>query len=175
MTRPVWLLDVDGVLNVDVVRDGPVGRGTARAGGVDWPFRWSLYAVEALRRLIEADVVDVTWCTTWCAQADEVERLLGLPPLPRAWTNEAARVARKFKLTAAREVVASGRRLVWTDDDCVPLRRDPLYRELTATPGQSLLIRPDGRYGLHPADLRRISEFIYDGVSGEPVALPSLV
>ncbi|GAA2643951.1 hypothetical protein GCM10010399_92380 [Dactylosporangium fulvum] len=78
-----------------------------------------------------------------------------LPPLGCAFSDEPD--ASAAKLAAARAVLAAGRRLVWTDDDEVP-ESGPLRAELTAG-GRALLIRPDARRGLTPADLDEIEAF----------------
>ncbi|GAB3867873.1 hypothetical protein ACFPIJ_23490 [Dactylosporangium cerinum] len=160
---PVWLLDVDGVINTRRPLWGPeLRRGVARSQGVDWPIRWAPPLITRIRRLAVAGVVEVRWCTTWCPDADALERLFDLPPLGRALT--AAELAAvegtdAVKLAAARRVLAERRRLVWTDDTAVPAA-GPLADELTAG-GRGLLIRPHPRRGLRPSDLARIESFAH--------------
>ncbi|WP_433066693.1 hypothetical protein [Dactylosporangium sp. CS-033363] len=152
---PVWLLDVDGVVNTRRPLWGAeLRRGTARSEGVDWPIRWAPALVDRIRWLHGEGIVEVRWCSTWCADADALERLFGLPALGRAFGAGAPDGA---KLAAARGVLASGRRLVWTDDVEVP-RDGPVLGELTAG-GKGLLIRPHPRRGLRPRDLARIEAF----------------
>jgi hypothetical protein len=103
--------------------------------------------------------VEICWCSTWCSDADQVERLLGLPPLDRAWhhpiSSTAAAVA---ELAAARAVLGRRRRLIWTDDAVVP-GSGPVREELTAT-GRALLIAPVPSRGLQPEDLDAIEAFL---------------
>lgn len=157
----MWLLDVDGVLNVRRPAWGPdLHRGTAHSQGVDWPIRWAPGLIDAILRLHYARLVEVRWCTTWCPDADVLERLFALPELGRALsTADLATVhdADPLKLAAARRVRAEGRRLVWTDDTAVPAS-GPLHDELTAD-GHGLLIRPQPKRGLRPRDLTRIETF----------------
>lgn len=144
---PVWLLDVDGVINTRRPLWGPqLCRGVARSEGVDWPLRWAPALITRIRRLSAAGLVEVRWCSTWCPDADALERLFGLPAYARALTPadlDTAEDTDLLKLAAARRVLAARRRLIWTDDTAVPLP-GPLATALTAG-GRALLIRP------HPA------------------------
>jgi len=159
---PVWLLDVDGVINTRRPLWGArLNRGTARSSGVDWPIRWAPALTERIARLAATGTVEIRWCSTWCTDADQLETLFGLPELGRA-LNAAAlmnpRGTDATKLAAARAVLAEGRSLIWTDDTAVPTG-GPVYEALAAT-GQALLIRPHPRRGLRPRDLTRIEAFI---------------
>jgi hypothetical protein len=158
---PVWLLDVDGVINTRRPTWGAeLRRGTADSDGVDYPMRWAPGLITRIRQLHGDGVVEVRWCTTWCADADRLERLFGLPALGRALGAADLRDGEQTderKLAAARRVLADGRRLVWTDDAAVP-RPGPLFDELTRG-GNGLLIRPHARRGLRPRDLNGIEAF----------------
>jgi hypothetical protein len=153
---PVWLLDVDGVINVKRPGWGAAPfHGQAHALGVVWRLRWAPALTARIRRLHRDGVLEVRWCSTWCAWPAEIERVLRMPGLDRAFGDVPdASVA---KLAAARAVLLGGRRLVWTDDDEVP-EPGPLHDELTAG-GRALLIRPDPRRGLTPEDLDAIEAF----------------
>jgi len=161
MTKPVWLLDVDGVVNaLEPGWSGPPRRGYASSGGHEYRIRWAPALVARIRALHESGVVDICWCSTWCVDADQIENLLGLPPLQRAWTVDVNGLAASLaKLEAARAVLASGRRLVWTDDLEVPTSGQ-VYEELTAG-GRALLITPVSRRGLQPEHLDLIEAFLH--------------
>jgi hypothetical protein len=158
---PVWLLDVDGVINVRrPVWGAELCRGIARSEGIDWPMRWAPALVGRVRQLHSGGLVEVRWCSTWCVDADELERLFGLPALGRALDAvdlDGAEETDVRKLAAARRVLADGHRLVWTDDTAVP-RSGLLFDELTSG-GNGLLIRPHARRGLRPRDVDRIEAF----------------
>jgi hypothetical protein len=127
---------------------------------MDYPMRWAPELTARIRRLHDGGVVEVRWCTTWCEDAGELERLFGLPALGRALGAADLRDVEDTdarKVAAARRVIAGDRRLVWTDDAAVP-RPGPLYDELTSG-GSGLLIRPHARRGLRPRDLDRIETF----------------
>ena len=160
MDRPVWLLDVDGVINVGWPEwDGGTRSGNAYSSGHEFLIRWAPALIERIRGLHERYAVDIRWCSTWCCDADQLERLFGLPPLERAWTADInGLVAAAAKLAAARQVLAENRRLIWTDDTEVPTE-GPLYDELTRD-GRALLIAPHWRRGLLPEHLDAIEAFV---------------
>lgn len=171
--KPVWLLDIDGVLNA-IARKGdpsvwPVWKsGWAAAGGQNWPILWSPAVVDFVREVVESGSAEVRWHTTWQHEAVEVERLLGLPSLAVAEAPEyagvgvyAAKAVREgkppwWKLPAAERVVTEeGRPLIWTDDDIKTALRD--YRM-----APSLRICPQQNIGLTPAHLAIIRTAITD-------------
>jgi hypothetical protein len=156
---PVWLLDLDGVVNATRPGwGGPPRRGVVYAESQEWRIRWAPALVDRIRALVVAGAVEVRWCTTWCAWTDQFERMWRLPELPRTFTEPInGRAAAEAKLAAARKVLADGRRLIWTDDDEVPLF-GPLYDELAAG-GRGLLIRPASNRGLQPEHMDLIEAF----------------
>lgn len=166
MSRPVWLLDVDGVLNASRPGWGGAPRnGTAYSVGVGYPMRWAPRLMDRIYALHEAHRVEIRWCTTWCDAADQVERLFGLPRFDRVWSHElTGDAAARAKLDAARDVLDRQRRLIWTDDTAVPLD-GPVRDELTRS-GHALLIAPSPRRGLQPEDLDAIEAFIQAGLTG---------
>jgi hypothetical protein len=160
--RPVWLLDVDGVLNARLPgwdAEATRVRVFSNHVGREFSIRFAPALMERIRRVNKDGLVEIRWCTTWCGDTAELEKEFVLPAFGASWTEyrdgEAARAA---KLAAARAVLADGRRLIWTDDSEVPENGD-LHDELTAT-GDALLIRPDARYGLQPDDLDAIEAFL---------------
>ncbi|MEN3305778.1 MAG: hypothetical protein V7603_1980 [Micromonosporaceae bacterium] len=162
MTVPVWLLDVDGVLNAARPGWGAAPRrAVAFSGGMNWPIRWAPALLNRIRALHASGMVEIRWCTTWCPDAENLERLFRLPALPRALDmNPVPRGAegQALKLAAAKRVLEDeGRYLVWTDDDAVPASW--LLREELAADGRALLISPPPRRGLQPPDMDAIEEF----------------
>jgi hypothetical protein len=168
---PVWLLDIDGVLNA-------LARGPVRDS---WPpDSWTQHVIRAeipnmglmvlpilvaepvldfVRKAVDSDGVEVRWHSTWrTAAMTDLAPMLDLPHIPISvapeWTQ---RPAGWWKLPAAQRVVASGRRLVWTDDD---IARYPGELGDLETREDALLISPDPETGLSPADLDRISRFL---------------
>lgn len=162
MNRPIWLLDVDGVLNATRPgwSDAP-RNGTAYGGGHPYRLRWAPALITRIRALHQAGSVTLRWCSTWCADADQVELLFALPQLERAWTDPISHsAAPAAKLAAAHTVLDQGHRLIWTDDDAVP-PSGPVHDELVAT-GRALLIAPLANRGLQPEHLDAIEAFVSD-------------
>ncbi|GAA3341400.1 hypothetical protein GCM10020358_32580 [Amorphoplanes nipponensis] len=161
--RPVWLLDVDGVVNTTRPGWGAAPRRSlvwSAADNTSYVLRWAPPLIDRIRRLHDGGRVEVRWCTTWCPESERLERLWRLPELARALhADPMPRGAEcwPLKLAAARAVLAEGRRLVWTDDEALP-PPGPERDEL-AGDGRALLIAPRPLRGLQPADLDLIEKF----------------
>jgi hypothetical protein len=161
--KPVWLLDVDGVINT--IRPGwrAAPRKSLVWSGADntsYLLRWSPLLIDRIRAVHTDGRVEVRWCTTWCPEAERLESLWRLPALVRALdADPMPRGAQcwPLKLAAAWEVLAEGRRLIWTDDEALP-PPGPARDDLTAD-GRALLIAPRANRGLQPADLHLIEKF----------------
>jgi hypothetical protein len=158
--RPVWLLDVDGVLNVGRPGwDEEPRSGNAQSAGFEFGLQWAPSLMARIRALHDGGRVEIRWCSTWCCDADQLERLFDLPRFDRCWDVDInGGAAATAKLAAARRVLADGRRLIWTDDTEVPTS-GPLYDEL-AEGGRALLIAPSPRRGLLPEHLDAIDAFL---------------
>jgi hypothetical protein len=116
--------------------------------------------------------VEIRWCSTWCSDADQIERLLGLPRLDRAWHHPiTSTTAATAKLAAAGAVLDRGHRLIWTDDTAIPTS-GPYRDELTAT-GRALLITPTPSQGLQPEHLDTIEAFLTADDNSQPHKLPA--
>lgn len=168
---PIWLLDVDGVLNaVTHVPDERVWRdyrsGFATAASRRWPITWSPTVVRAVRRVHETRAAEVLWLTTWDDHANgDLADLLGLPRLPlagRALETRAEAPHGWWKLQVARRIHEQDpdRPLLWTDDD---LSYDAEAAEWISSRG--LGISPHTACGLEPAHLEDIAAFVGHDVS----------
>lgn len=174
---PVWLLDIDGVVNVLArgvpsdtwPRDAWVQR-VVRAdvpdrGPMTLPVLAARPVLEFITRIHESGAAEIRWHSTWrTAAVTTLAPALGLPSIPISIAPEwAASAAMWWKIPAARRVAEAGRRLVWTDDQLTAYRADVLSEpELTALDRWtgSLLLTTDPQVGLTPDDLRRIEEFL---------------
>jgi hypothetical protein len=168
---PVWLLDIDGVINA-------LARGPVRGA---WPADdWTQHVVRAeipnmgmmvlpilvaepvldfVRKAVASGTVEVRWHSTWrTAAVTDLAPMLDLPSIPISiapeWTE---RPEGWWKFPAAERVIASGRRLVWTDDDIA--RFDGELGGLESRE-DALLISPNPETGLTSADLDRIAAFL---------------
>jgi len=160
---PVWLLDVDGVLNASRPSWGtaPVRRSIwSPTDQTSYPMSWAPSLISRIRTLHDDGTVELRWCTTWCPDAGQLEELWDLPALERALTADPMPRGANcwpLKLEAAQDVLADGRRLIWTDDEALP-RPGPARDDLIAG-GLALLIAPRPQHGLRPEDLDRIESF----------------
>lgn len=165
--RPVWLLDVDGVLNASRPDwDGDVAEGPARAGGVPFRIRWSPALVQRIVALDDSGRVEIRWATTWVPWIDQIEQLLGLPSWPVAWSGPFEGVSTPAiptplrKVQTALHVVEQERRpLIWTDDDAIPLH-GPEHDRILSADVPCLLVRPATRTGLQPQEMDAIEAFV---------------
>lgn len=152
----VWLLDVDGVLNASSPGwSAAPYKGRAFADVDEYKLRWAPALVTRIKALRATGLVDVVWCTTWCPWADQIERIMGFPGLGRAWVDDKRGwYAREAKRGAAADVLARGKRLVWTDDEAFPYDRSGFPAD------RALLIAPKPSRGLQPADMDAIEAFV---------------
>jgi hypothetical protein len=161
--KPVWLLDVDGVVNtISPGWGGPPGGSLvwSAADNMSYLLCWAPLLVDRIRALHTSGKVEVRWCTTWCPEAERLEKLWQLPELVRSLDADPmprGAECRPLKLAAAWNVLAEDRRLIWTDDEALP-PPGPDRDELTAD-GRALLIEPRATRGLQPADLDLIEKF----------------
>ncbi|MFZ0161306.1 MAG: hypothetical protein WAL50_19925 [Kineosporiaceae bacterium] len=161
--RPVWLLDVDGVLNA--ARPGwdeVPGQGKAFVDGTCYRLRWAPPLTRRITALHHSGAVEIRWATTWVDHITQVERLLRLPKLPTAFIGlDPDEVdPTELKVCAALDVVELERRpLIWTDDDAIP-GTGPLLDRLQAAGVPVLLLAPGSRIGLQPEDLDVIDDFL---------------
>jgi hypothetical protein len=178
---PVWLLDIDGVLNaISTVANPDVWpadrwvRAEAACAGVRWPLLAARPVLDFVRRVHRAGRAEIRWHTTWQAEAAAVSRALGLPDFPvqpapefDSWQRQrlggAAPVgATWWKLPAAERVVDDeGRALLWTDDD-TEAQLGPVVEEVHPlyTRPDVLLVVPRTEVGLSPMDLLAIDAFL---------------
>ena len=162
--RPVWLLDVDGVLNA--ARPGwdeDPSQGQAYVDGVEYLLRWAPGLARRVTALSTTGTVEVRWATTWVDHILQVERLLRLPSLSTAFrglSSDAPVDPAALKLQAALNVVEVEQRpLIWTDDDAIP-GMGPLLERIHDAGVPVLLLAPHTRHGLQPDDLDQIDDFV---------------
>ena len=145
-----WLLDVDGVLNANKSGwSAAPHSGTAYYLGTSWKMRWAPQLMERVRKVHSLPYVEVLWATSWCGYTDQLEKLFKLPALRSAWST---RMYNDDKVAAAEKVLASGNKLIWTDDEAIPYAWKSNSRQL--------LIAPKPNRGLRPEHLDQIDEFL---------------
>lgn len=170
---PVWLLDVDGVLNAVTKKPArnvwPADqwlRGEATSTGHTWPILAAQPVVDFIRDVHDQGRAEIRWHTTWQDEAVAIEKLLNLPTFPVQDAPEWAVHLRGeteewWKLGAVRRVVTEERRpLVWTDDDADRFQVPAADRALLASATPSLVLCPSPYTGLTPKHLRKIDQFL---------------
>jgi HAD domain in Swiss Army Knife RNA repair proteins len=149
MTRPLLLLDVDGVL-FPFGNDMPAGY--REVGSLGYPLWLNVTHGERLRRL--ADTFDLVWATTWEHEANQIiGPALGLNELPVIEFTE-GRSDETWKLFAVRRYVA-GRPFVWVDDEL----HEDAYEWAGSLTQPNLLIRPTRNLGLTDEHFAQIESF----------------
>ena len=166
MTAPVLLLDVDGVVNAVRPRWSALPRqATASTNGQTYRLCWAPDLLDRLRSWHLDGRVELRWATTWCPDADQLERLWNLPSLPRALSDDDVGSPDRIflgKLNAALAVVEEERRaLVWVDDDAIPAF-GPYRDRLDNAPSGALLVTPRPFRGITSEEADLIETFLDD-------------
>ena len=178
---PVWLLDIDGVVNVVAEKPYPSvwpksawQRAHADVDGIRYPLLVAAPVVDFVSEVHATGSAQVRWHTTWQQHAVHtfgplfgfpelaVEHApeFGAPPRPRAATGGAPPVSAWWKLAAAERVVAEQQRaLLWTDDD-LGYAVQTLGLGAVQECADCLLISPRTDHGLTPEHLERIRAFL---------------
>lgn len=138
MTKPIWLLDIDGVVNslsnkapryvwpletwhkIDV----------ADTAGISWPILYSTEVIDRINAVHDSGLAEVRWHTTWQESALNFADAVGLRGFYIADAPEFENLGQYtaqailnclptwWKFPAALRVLQEeGRPLIWTDDD----------------------------------------------------------
>lgn len=163
---PLWLLDVDGVLNA-VVADVPhlYERLRAEAGGRGWNITYDPAIIKRIADLHTSGRVEVRWLTTWCQDAaTSLAPAIGLPPFVVEGIPEfhGSHAKGWWKSPAAKRLsdTEPGRALIWTDDDLDYSERVGDVPWLAQRTGPTLALAPNPRTGLTADNLDRIEAFV---------------
>lgn len=134
--RPLLLIDVDGVLNVQPGPRRPAGDWQTHRvqGPLVAEFLLHVNPVHGEWLIGLSELFDLTWCTTWWRVANQrIAPLVGLPtylaavPLPDAFSNVPPNYAAKTPWVRRH---AHGRAVAWVDDDCDERDTEALIRVL---------------------------------------------
>ena len=168
---PLWLLDVDGVLNavnhLSTLRELEEGThwpdfklGAARG----YDIIWSPSLVERISALHTDGHVEVRWLTTWEEHAQtEIAPMLGLPHFELAGKRE-YEGAGWWKLPIAQRAVGLERPFVWTDDDLTESAGafEWMRHRHETSGGKACAVTPKWDLGISPKQLALIEQFIGD-------------
>ena len=154
-TRPLLLIDVDGVLSLFGFEPPPPA-GIVWATVDGFPHALAQAAGPRLTRL--AETFDCMWCTGWEERAEEqLPRLLGLPggwPHVTFATRPGASPLH-WKLAAIEAAIGPARPVAWIDDAF-----DATCEAWAAArPGPALLVRTDPAAGLLDEHVTRLESW----------------
>lgn len=150
---PIWLLDVDGVLNAWPRRDDRIN---AKVNGYNIS-----YDPDIVKRIIDlhnSGKVEIRWLTTWRDLANDfISPLFGWPQFEVVPIQFSDKNAAWWKLPAVVRMYSEGRRLIWTDDD-IPFDADAVEFLRDAT--NILWVAPVTATGLEHVDIDRIEKWL---------------
>lgn len=170
--KPVWLLDIDGVINANpyqkpthVWPEGDwIETQVADSNGRKWPFMTAAPVIDFIQDVVWQDKAEVIWLTTWQNDAQKVAAEFRVPELavvtnPMDKRHRVSWIHTWWKLQEALAIADWGRPIIWTDDD-IGLEVRGFWKDRIRDKINSLLISPNGNEGLHPKHLARIEEFL---------------
>lgn len=170
---PVWLLDVDGVINAAGLGKPPTfawpadqwtDRHVITMGGHKLRIRTARPVLDFICEVHEQGRAEIRWHTTWQEDAQTLAVQLGLPEFPVQDAPEYKAFMGKgvkgwWKRPAAERILDEGRALVWTDDD-ITWSLGRRGEDELRTRGPVLLVSPSEQTGLLPKHLRQIGDFL---------------
>lgn len=158
---PIWLMDVDGVLNSFGHVDLPGPELRTFKSGNGYEITYDTTILERLAALHQEGRVEIRWLTTWGEEADA--HLAEEFGLPRGLKVEATMPFRErygwWKLEAVKAAHERGDRIVWTDDD---INFEPAANAwLSDTdPNQIIWLSPSTHLGITHEFIDRVEEWL---------------
>lgn len=156
--KPLWFLDIDGVVNALRPRNG-LSATKARTSGETWPIHWSAEVVQLINTCHRSGLAEVRWLTTWEQDAHlSLAPAVGLDPFPSYDIPNGSSRHGWWKADVVADVIGAERRpFVWTDDD---LAVEDVAEMVDRLGVDHLLVAPDPDLGLTSADLRSVVDFL---------------
>lgn len=163
MGKPIWLLDVDGVLNA-VIKNNPTGPGM----WTEWEkfkasngftLTYSPQLIKRMNDLVVADKVEIVWLTTWFDQIDALPFTNWHGFRVGNTKDEYHNRLEWWKLPVAQRLWEPDRKMVWTDDD---INFDREARNWAGRQENVLAICPKTIIGITPKQMDMIEEFLDD-------------
>jgi hypothetical protein len=169
--KPLWLLDVDGVLNVGRRKNTRPPHSWPADSWVDftgydapsassWPMRVARPVVDFINSVITDDLADVAWLTTWRDSANALGATLGLPPLDVVPTPDYDRrhVMNDWWKLPPEGVFLGVRPVFWSEVVAGFFMRDADKVNFNAWP--NLVVSPSTSTGLVKRDLTTIHDHL---------------
>jgi hypothetical protein len=164
--KPLWLLDIDGVINAcPASGEAPdcwkewVRKDVVNFAGT-WPILIAEEVIAFLNFVHYADLAEIRWHSTWQEESEQVALAFGLPTFEVQACPEAIRngTVHWWKFPAVQRE-ARERRVLWTDDD-VRHHLPVIERARLRVDHGVKIICPDAWQGLTPQDLEDIEVFL---------------
>lgn len=161
MRKTYWCLDVDGVLNAwDLSgKKDPPGMMFQHTEIDGTPIHYRQTVIDFVNEMAARPDVTIVWTTDWTEKANSLlAPTIGLTggwdvnPGQQPGESDWPSRAEWWKLRRVKRWLATGQKVVWTDDDILP-RHKPKDSD-------ALVIVPTPSRGLSDAHLRKIREFI---------------
>lgn len=159
--KPVWLLDVDGVLNAETPKwpENPYS-GMAIANTVSFKMRWSPTLIRKIKEFHASGRVEIRWATTWCDFIGSIESLMGLPQF-KCESIPPNGINQKAKINAALSVIVAERPLIWSDDNAIPVKGQAGWDSRLKYPNAGrLYLVPDERHGLTSDHIDLVDKYL---------------
>lgn len=157
VTAPLWLLDVDGVLNA-VCQGVPEGYRKFRADRFTITYR--PVVMERIAAMHTSGLVEVAWLTTWCEDAaDMLAPEMGLPAFEVMGSADHRAITDGWWKSVTAKRVSHRRALIWTDDDLEDAEQRGEVDWLRERAEPTLAISPNWQTGLTDEFLDRIEAF----------------
>lgn len=172
--KPIWLLDIDGVINATSMKTAahiyPLAS-WQRLHVDGFQITAAQPVLDLLHTVHDDGLAEIRWHTTWQDRAWDVGEALGLPEFPVQYTDEwpdssekAARrmmvgLPRWWKVRAVYDLLGEGHRVLWTDDDIFP-ELPAVHRQKLKALGKVRMLSPVSLYGIQPGEIRMIKKFL---------------
>lgn len=170
--KPIWFLDIDGVINVPppYSDNGPDNNEIQYATHPEWtkvmigvyPIMYAHRVVDFINRMHRSGLIRVEWLTSWNQTAvTDFAPAVGLDVFPVADSkgSEFIYPVENWWKYKAVEAVAGSRDFIWTDDDLRTGFAESLERKNREAGLESLVLAPHPSRGLNHLHLKSIEEF----------------
>lgn len=172
MDKPVWFLDIDGVINVPPPFSYDTGNNPKKRYAThpvwtktviqEYDIMYAKRVIDFINRMHTSGLIQIQWLTTWNQYAvTDFAPEVGLPVFPVAGSkgSEFIYPVENWWKYMAVEAVAGKRDFIWTDDDLRKGFAAPLEKKNREAGFESLVIAPHQSRGLNNLQLREIEEF----------------
>lgn len=170
--KPIWFLDIDGVINVPPPFSHDTGNNPKKRYAThpvwektvidEYDIMYAQRVIDFIKRMHETDLIEIHWLTTWNQHAvTEFAPEVGLPEFPVAGSkgSEFVYPVENWWKYMAVEAVAGERNIIWTDDDLRKGFAVPIEKKNAEAGFETLVIAPHQSRGLNNLQLRSIEEF----------------